>query len=424
MMLWILFRELMSNTNFKEFTSTLLPRFRAAMQKHGKIMIASTMSGTSTDAVDVGLFEFTEAGINLKHAHTVKYSEEDKSFIKNAEIAFQKAYAAHPTGNKETLIQHARKYYDIDKATQLSEQYHIRAIEELFAKIPAEERVKIIISYHGQTSFHKPPITVQIGDPQVLANAFGCRVIGDHRINDVVNGGQGAPFAPLYHFMLYKLGLFGVSEQEPCVAVNCGGIANIALLNPDSYFGFDTGPGAGLIQKFLSHYHQEQQDTDGCYAAQGRVNDTLLQTLFEKSVIQDGSNYFDKPPPKSLDFHDLQLIPELDNLSKQDVCATLAAFTAESIVRETEKLFLPSTWILTGGGWHNSAIVAELKNRLLARGVPSLKILRENDLGLDYIECGIFAFSALFRMLGWPFTFPETTSAFMPVMAGKIYYPK
>lgn len=418
--------------NFKDFTANLLPSFRAVMKKVGKIAIISTMSGTSTDAVDVGFFEITAEGITLNNSHTLKYSEEDRVIIKNAEHGFCKAYAEHPTVCRETLKQQARKYYDIDIATRLSENYHIKAIKELLTKLHLKKNAKLLISYHGQTSFHKPSIklgmrhsgiTIQIGDPQVIADALAYPVVGDHRVKDVENGGQGAPFAPLYHYFLYKLGLFAVPEMESCITVNCGGIANIALLTPETFSGFDTGPGAGLIQSYLTTYHHEQQDTDGVYASQGCVNEMVLQALFEKSVIQDGVNYFGKKPPKSLDFHEVILIPELTNLSKQDACATLAAFTAESIIRETGAS-LPSTWILTGGGWNNQAITAELENRLKQRGIRKLRIFREKKLGLDFIECGIFAFSALFRILGWPYTYPETTGVADPTLAGNLYFPK
>lgn len=421
-----------SQPSFQEFTANLLPSFRTAMKKIGKINIISTMSGTSTDAVDVGFFEFSSDGITLKNSHTQNYSAQDRILIQNAAQGFCQAYAEQPTLCRETLKQQAQKYYDIDKAARISEDYHIEAIKKLLANTSIEKDAKLLISYHGQTSFHKSSvnvgtrcsgITMQIGDPQVLADALDYPVIGDHRVRDVENGGGGAPFAPLYHYFLYKLGLFDLPETESCVTVNCGGIANIALLTPDTFSGFDTGPGAGLIQSYLKTYHHEQQDTDGSYAAQGTVHQSVLEALFKKSVIQDGINYFDKKPPKSLDFYDVKLIPELASLNKYDACATLAAFTAESIIREIGTA-LPSTWILAGGGWNNRAIVAELEKRLMQRGIQSLRIVREKELGLDFVECGIFAFSALFRILHWPYTYPETTGVSAPMLAGNIYYPK
>ncbi len=55
-------------------------------------------------------------------------------------------------------------------------------------------------------------------------------------------GGQGAPFAPIYHKALF-------GEQDfPMAVVNIGGIANITCLGQDGRVsGYDIGPGNCLM---------------------------------------------------------------------------------------------------------------------------------------------------------------------------------
>ena len=207
-----------------------------------------------------------------------------------------------------------------------------------------------MIGYHGQTLFHSPAnkISLQIGSGSQLAELTGITVINDFRSNDIHHGGQGAPFAPLYHQALAVR-----DKKYPLVVVNCGGIANISeITGPDenSLFGFDTGPGNGLIDRYVKQQTQgkEHMDLNGQYGVEGVVDETLLNLLYEKSLTVRGENFFQMSPPKSLDIGDLTLIPEINLLSLQDACATLEAFTADTIARSTSYFQQPQPqhWIL------------------------------------------------------------------------------
>ncbi|XVN41070.1 MAG: anhydro-N-acetylmuramic acid kinase [Rickettsia endosymbiont of Argas persicus] len=70
-----------------------------------------------------------------------------------------------------------------------------------------------VIGDHGITLYHDPKnsITIQIANSQLLADLQHTPVISDFRINDVKNGRQGAPLAPIYQQALldrssYKIG--------------------------------------------------------------------------------------------------------------------------------------------------------------------------------------------------------------------------
>jgi 1,6-anhydro-N-acetylmuramate kinase len=78
-------------------------------------------------------------------------------------------------------------------------------------------------------------------------------------------------------------------------------------------------------------------DIDGKYGKGGSVNETIAQLLYEKSIIlKNDASYYTQSPPKSLDINDMILIDELNDLSLEDGCATLAYFTAFTIVKSLE----------------------------------------------------------------------------------------
>ena len=60
------------------------------------------------------------------------------------------------------------------------------------------------ISFHGQTIYHNSieKISKQIGDGNLLSGAKA--LIYNFRQNDIKNGGEGAPLAPLFHKLIVK----------------------------------------------------------------------------------------------------------------------------------------------------------------------------------------------------------------------------
>ena len=56
-----------------------------------------------------------------------------------------------------------------------------------------------IVGLHGQTVFHEgTKSTLQIGIPHFIHEEKAKPVFFDFRTPDVISGGQGAPFAPLF----------------------------------------------------------------------------------------------------------------------------------------------------------------------------------------------------------------------------------
>ncbi|HET8622887.1 MAG TPA: anhydro-N-acetylmuramic acid kinase, partial [Gemmatimonadales bacterium] len=100
-------------------------------------------------------------------------------------------------------------------------QWASEAVHEALAAARPRASELAFIAFPGQTVWHEPPlVTWQLGEPAVLAEEFGVRVVSNFRARDVAAGGQGAPLVPIADVLL-----FGAAEA-PRVLLNIGGMAN------------------------------------------------------------------------------------------------------------------------------------------------------------------------------------------------------
>jgi len=416
-----------------------------------------TMSGTSMDGIDVALIKTDGYFLIEEISHfTLKYTNSFHFILKAAEYCVQQRKGnleaiddipiekmLKEYGEKDLNLNGEKLLFEVKEALQylineghpnptfqtivdVSTQLHEKAIRELLKKIPNTIPKINLIGYHGQTLFHDPTrkITIQIGNPEQLAKSLNMMVIADFRVNDVLAGGQGAPFAPLYHQALMVR-----DNVYPGVVINCGGIANISVirhLEPSTMMGFDTGPGNGLIDRFIKQKTKFKQlcDEDGQYGKQGQVNEAVLKALYQNAVLVQGENYFSLPIPKSLDIHDLQLIPELEALSILDACRTLEAFTADTIVESLKQLEppRPSLLVLAGGGWYNPVIKQEFKTRVIEKLGIDIEVRTVAEMGWnnDALEAEIFAYLAVRSFLGEPISYPNITGVPRPLTGGRL----
>lgn len=440
----------------KKISSELRALFKY-FQKSGLILSIGTMSGTSMDAVDVVIVISNGEFIIIEVAHlSIAYSLEFHHLLKVAEylvckcqgdmsqayhMDFASVFIEYFTEviklSKEKILEywknaclylnkdlnaHVNFLQIIDHSTFLHE-VAIRKVIHNAGLTPSDFDC---VGYHGQTLYHNPKnkITIQVGDPQKLADRLNIMIINDFRSRDVALGGQGAPLAPLYHLAL------AVRDQMlPLAVVNCGGIANISLIPTADYKnlkGYDTGPGNGLIDLFVKQRtnFKESMDYNGKYGLNGVVHPDIIEKLYAKSVLIAGENYFDIMPPKSLDINNLKLIKELDELSIEDGCATLAAFTADSIIKNLDKFasLQPRHWVLAGGGWYNPVIMRELKQRIQTQLGEGHKIFLAQEVGWNNkaIEAQIFAYLAIRVLKHLPISVPETTGVPRPITFAKI----
>lgn len=346
------------------------------------------MSGTSMDGIDVAAVETDgEHVVWTAEALTVPYASEVRRALAEA--------IRHPD---------AGDYAELER--DLTDQ-HIAAVRQYMATLPADHRHIDVIGFHGHTLVHRPDrhFTRQLGDGGRMAKALGVDTVFDFRSNDVAAGGEGAPFAPVYHRALAR-GL-----GQPVVFVNIGGVSNITYVDDDAMLAFDTGPGNALVDDWMLSHSGNAYDANGATAARGRVDETALAKLLDNP-------YFDRKPPKSLDRQDFSAAP-VEGLSLEDGAATLTAFTAQAIARASEHLpRIPVRWLITGGGRHNATLMQMLADTLSGEVQPIEAIGADGD-GL---EAQAFAFMAVRTLLGLPISFPQTTGVPQPMVGGRLVH--
>ena len=92
-----------------------------------------------------------------------------------------------------------------------------------------------LVGLHGQTVYHRPQqrFTRQLIDGPAIARALGIPTIDRFRHDDVAAGGEGAPFAPLYHRALAQ------GMAQPVMVLNLGGVGNVTYIDGETVIAFD-----------------------------------------------------------------------------------------------------------------------------------------------------------------------------------------
>jgi anhydro-N-acetylmuramic acid kinase len=332
------------------------------------------------------------------------------------------------------------------------------AVTAARAALRSEKGVDVdLIGFHGQTIGHAPPsvtaegqmpYTIQLVTGSTIADAQKVVTVSDFRSDDLLNGGEGAPFAPGFNALLTPA--LGVKDAA---FINAGNTSNIALIDTrtNEVRGWDCGP----CNQFPDHLMREERgatvDTDGAIALTGAVDPQWIRKLWDTAVLRDdGSNALEIRGPRSFDPQWYRLPAELQNMTASfaDRMRTVVAFSAycvaHSLAMATAEGVQPETVLLFGGGWKNPALVLELKHlcsgrasyilpehaelfATLAKTNPPLDgvIRNSDDCGLpsNGMEGGIFAFAALQRILNQPFTRPSFTNCKSPTRCGTVHLP-
>ena len=287
--------------------------------------------------------------------------------------------------------------------------HHADVVRRLISDHGVDPGTIDVIGFHGHTVLHRPEqgVTCQIGDGARLARETGIAVVCDFRANDVAHGGQGAPFAPLYHAAL------SWNYEKPLAVLNIGGVANVTWISSDGgLVAFDTGPGNALLDDWVRRLDEGDMDLDGRLAHAGHVDEDALGRLLDHP-------YFTRPYPKSLDRDDFDL-DSVAHLSAADGAATLTAFTAGAVERAVS-LFpaLPNRWLVCGGGRRNPAVMAALR-KLLLQPVEPVEMAGWQG---DALEAQAFAFLAVRSLKGLPLSLASTTGVREPATGGVLHRP-
>ena len=363
-------------------------------------LIIGMLSGTSRDGVDAVLVNFSRGSMNILHAMCTPY----------------------PPAIKMTLDQllATRRPPTRDVASLLDEnlgRFFARNAQNLVRETGMEMRDIRAIGSHGQNVWHEPrgenPVTIQLGNGNVIAGNTGTTVVTDFRSADVRAGGQGAPLAPLLHRHLFH------NKTEDRAVLNIGGIANLTILpSGGGVTGFDCGPGNCLMDGWTSRHLQKGFDRNGSWAAKGRVDRNLLDRM-----LQDP--YFDTAPPKStgLEYFNsawLENVLQGSALDEVDVQTSLAELTVQSVVRSLQRTGLPRRLLVCGGGAHNTFLLSRM-----AAVLPDVVVETTARYGADpdWVEGLLFAWLARERLDGRAQDTPPITGASHAVLLGEIFEP-
>ena len=298
-----------------------------------------------------------------------------------------------------------------------------QAVVDYLASLHLDPGTITAIGSHGQTVRHRPDIeqafTLQIGDPNSIAEVSGICTVADFRRRDVAAGGQGAPLVPLFHEFLFD-GLFaaqGSVAARAAAILNIGGISNLTLRSPaGTTIGFDTGPGNGLMDAWIEHNRQQPFDHNGDWAASAEYSVPLLEAMLEEP-------YFKQAPPKSTGREHfclqwLEQFEQVQQLDPAEVQATLSELTARSIAEALSTHAANAHRLLVcGGGRRNQ----HLMQRLAALTPCQVEATDAYGIDGDSLEAAAFAWLAYRTLASLPGSAPAVTGAQGARVLGAIY---
>ncbi|MCP5152338.1 MAG: anhydro-N-acetylmuramic acid kinase [Ectothiorhodospiraceae bacterium] len=366
-------------------------------------LFVGLISGTSMDAVDAAMVEFPDSGrpvLVATHSHRMP-----------AELVDTLARLA-----RDPL----RPAIEAWRADVEVGECFARAVDALLEKSGVGPERITAIGSHGQTVYHgpldAPRTTVQIGDPNIIAERCGITTVADFRRRDLAAGGQAAPLVPAFHRTVFAAA--GVDRA----VLNLGGIANLTLLPgspPFTVTGFDTGPANGLLDAWARSRYRSAFDRDGAVASSGRLDEPLLRLLLDEP-------YFRAAPPKStgpelfnLGWLESRLAARGSGLEPEDVMRTLCDLTAATVASALEAHAPATAQVFAcGGGVHNPALMAAIAARLGARRLASTL-----ELGVDpdWVEAMAFAWLARETLAARAGNLPAVTGASGERILGGIY---
>ncbi|MDA1073447.1 MAG: anhydro-N-acetylmuramic acid kinase [Proteobacteria bacterium] len=361
-----------------------------------------TISGTSVDGLDVALVRFDEACTPTE-------------FVAGATLPL-------PAQLRDTLIDLGQRRADnidhLGRADAALGEFIGESINAFLAQNSVAAQDVLAIGSHGQTVRHRPlapnAFSLQIGDPNRIAEITGITTVADFRRRDIAAGGQGAPLVPPFHEILFR------HEREARVVLNIGGISNITLLPPSgkgTISGYDTGPGNALMDAWIAEHKAQPFDVDAAWAASGQVHDLLLNGLMSDP-------YLNQPAPKSTGKEHYRLdwltgqLSSFESIKPEDVQATLTLFTARSVLSAITTWSHHADRILVCGGGRLNPLLMQHLTDLANCPVQSVD---EHGVDGDRIEAAAFAWLACRTLANLSGNAPSVTGATGPRILGAIY---
>jgi anhydro-N-acetylmuramic acid kinase len=351
------------------------------------------MSGTSMDGVDASI---------IKSNGEDKYEAVLDQYFKYDDEIYEELVSIRNKINTSRDIKiNSIKLDEIERKITL---FHASLCKKIISNYSANID---LIGFHGQTIFHNAneKISKQLGDAALLSRLLKKKVIYNFRENDMLNGGQGAPLAPIFHILLINQNQI----KLPTYILNIGGIANITMILSKKFNdlkSYDIGPGNCLLDEWVRKNSKDRFDKNGELANAGKTNKIILNQAIDNfdSIISNNNLSFDIK-----DF-DLSFIR---GLSLKDGLSTLTDFTAtiiyQSIVNSINlEKNIELNILICGGGRKNLSLINKIRNKLPLN--MRLSLIDDYKINGDFVESQAFAYLAIRSYLKKLISFPQTTN--------------
>lgn len=357
------------------------------------------ISGTSADGVSAALIRLKSGTVILESYAT---------------------YAYPAALRKKTLEAMRAPAYELSRLNFELGEFFAQSALSLLKMSGIKNRQISVIGSHGQTVYHGPQDTprntLQIAEPAVIAERTGIPVVADFRTRDVACGGEGAPLVPFFDWFIFQ-------QSAPLLLLNIGGISNVTAVAKSAAdtIGFDTGPGNCLLDLAVSFKTRGRMayDAGGALAYKGKADEKAIQAALKHP-------YFKRRPPKSTgrELFDQNFLRKyfsrVLSRSLPDACATLAAFTADSISQAHRDFIRPrhaaKQMYVSGGGANNVYLMSRLGMRL-----SPIELIGDDGIPAQAKEPMAFALMALMAVQGKNNHLPKTTGAKDQRILGAIY---
>ncbi len=372
-------------------------------------LIVGLMSGTSLDGVAAAVVRFSDRDGRVA-AELVGFTQ--RPYTREQHDRLARALV------EGTPAEYCRLGFDLG-------DWLASAAVAAIAEAGVSRKEIAAVASHGQSIWHEPGhSTWQLGESAVIAERLGVPVVSDFRVRDVAAGGQGAPLVPIADAMIFS------SPTQWRALQNLGGIGNVTVVPPggdiSGVCAFDTGPGAGVIDKITRALRPElPYDVDGKLAAAGAPVTPVVTVLLAHP-------YFAAEPPKSTGpelfspayVADLIRVcrDERSGCSDEDIIATAVELTAQSIADSYRRFIAEpiSEVVLSGGGAKNPTLV-----KAISSAVAPLSVRSFDDLFFDgeAKEAVAFALLGYLHLKGKSGNVRSATGARGPRILGKLTPP-
>lgn len=360
-------------------------------------LVIGAMTGTSMDGIDVAMTRIDGWGLGVR-----------AQLVRHVSVGLGSLSADLRRAAEQTPI----SAEDFSKLALALGELHATAIVELIE--PGQ--VIDLITVHGQTIVHRPPVSWQLINPTPIARRFGCPVIYDLRQADMAAGGQGAPITPLADWIVFR------DNERRRAIVNLGGFCNVTVLptatsvDPLEHIeGFDVCACNHVLDGVARKVLGEPFDKAGRGAGAGKSNAALSSQLQGLLTDQAADGRSLGTGDEVSDWIETQSA----SFPPNDLLATVVEAIAGTIAG-CVNTFNPDEVVLAGGGVMNRTLVARIKSTCDA------PVKMSDDAGVPAVAREAMAMAVLGVLCadGIPITLPQITGCSIPApLAGRWCMP-